>query len=63
MIGLLRSDEPFAVEPPQPTLAQIPALVEESRSAGLAVSFRSEVAAAVPEAGRPHGLPRGPGRA
>ena len=50
VIGLLRSNEAFAVEPPQPTLEQIPALVEESRSAGLAVSFRSDVAAAVPEA-------------
>ena len=37
VIGLLRAEEVSAVEPPQPTLAQIPALVEESRSAGLSV--------------------------
>jgi signal transduction histidine kinase len=42
VIGLLRPDESVdPIEPPQPTLAQIPALVEESRSVGLSVSYRS----------------------
>jgi signal transduction histidine kinase len=45
VIGLLRSEPPDGVEPPQPTLAQVPALVAESRSAGMEVSFRSDVAA------------------
>ena len=50
VIGLLRREELDGVEPPQPTLAQIPALVEESRSAGLAVEFHSAVDGSVPEA-------------
>jgi signal transduction histidine kinase len=46
VIGLLRREESVdGIEPPQPTLAQIPALVEESRSAGLSVRYRSEVGA------------------
>ena len=49
VIGLLRSEEVSAVEPPQPTLAQIPALVEESRSAGLSVDYRETVGARVPD--------------
>jgi signal transduction histidine kinase len=43
VIGLLRPEESAGVEPPQPTLAAIPALVEESRSAGLDVSFAGEM--------------------
>jgi signal transduction histidine kinase len=41
-----------ATEPPQPTLADVPALVEESRAAGMRVSCRIDVtgADAVPEA-------------
>ena len=46
VIGLLRSEPSDGVEPPQPTLAQVPALVEESRSAGMEVCFRSDVAGA-----------------
>jgi signal transduction histidine kinase len=49
VIGLLRSDEVAGVEPPQPTLAEIPALVEESRSAGLSVHYREDVGTPVPE--------------
>jgi signal transduction histidine kinase len=43
VIGLLRREEAAGVEPPQPTLAEIPALVEESRSAGLDVSFAGDM--------------------
>jgi signal transduction histidine kinase len=54
VIGVLRETEDGDVgpEPPQPTLADIPALVEESRAAGMRVSCRIEVAedAAVPAA-------------
>jgi signal transduction histidine kinase len=40
VIGVLREDGDESVpEPPQPTLAQIPSLVEESRAAGLEVSW------------------------
>jgi signal transduction histidine kinase len=49
VIGLLRHEAPEGVEPPQPTLAQVPALVEESRSAGMEVEFRSDIAADVPD--------------
>jgi signal transduction histidine kinase len=49
VIGLLRAEEVSGVEPPQPTLAEIPALVEESRSAGLAVNYREDVGANVPD--------------
>ena len=48
VIGLLRDGDSSVVEPPQPTLAEIPLLVEESRSAGLAVSLHQEVAGEVP---------------
>jgi signal transduction histidine kinase len=41
VIGVLREDTDGA---PQPTLAEIPALVEESRAAGMRVNFESEVA-------------------
>lgn len=42
VIGVLRESDQRAVEPPQPTLAQIPALVEESRAAGMRVRLRLE---------------------
>jgi signal transduction histidine kinase len=49
VIGLLR-EQPLgpAPEPPQPTLEQIPALVEESRSAGMAIRYRERIGSAVP---------------
>jgi signal transduction histidine kinase len=43
VIGLLRREESVGVEPPQPTLTAIPALVEESRSAGLDVTFAGDM--------------------
>jgi signal transduction histidine kinase len=49
VIGLLRREDGLGVEPPQPTLAQLPALVEESRSAGLDVDYRGDGIEAVPE--------------
>jgi signal transduction histidine kinase len=51
VIGVLREDG-GGTEPPQPTLADIPALVEESRAAGMRVGCRIDVpdAASVPEA-------------
>ena len=49
VIGLLRREEPDAVEPPQPTLAELGALVEESRSAGLAVTFAGDVPSGIPD--------------
>jgi signal transduction histidine kinase len=49
VIGLLRAEAPGAPpEPPQPTLEQIPALVEESRSAGMAIDYREDIRTAVP---------------
>jgi signal transduction histidine kinase len=44
VIGVLREgvDEGTPPEPPQPTLAQIPALVDESRAAGMRVVCRIE---------------------
>jgi signal transduction histidine kinase len=40
LVGLLRADEPLdAPLTPQPTLADLPALLEESRSAGMAVTL------------------------
>jgi signal transduction histidine kinase len=54
VIGVLResADGTEAVEPPQPTLADIPALVEECRAAGMRVACRIDAPAAdaVPEA-------------
>jgi signal transduction histidine kinase len=54
VIGVLResTDGAEAVEPPQPTLADIPALVEECRAAGMRVACRIDAPAAdaVPEA-------------
>jgi signal transduction histidine kinase len=43
VIGVLRDEPGDAVEPPQPTLARIPALVDESRAAGTQVSCRIEL--------------------
>jgi signal transduction histidine kinase len=44
VIGVLRDEGDEGVpEPPQPTLAQIPSLVEESRAAGLDVSWHDEL--------------------
>jgi signal transduction histidine kinase len=40
-VALLRSDEEEAVAPPLPSAAEIPALVEHARAAGLAVELRS----------------------
>jgi signal transduction histidine kinase len=53
VIGVLREGEDGGgTEPPQPTLADIPALIEESRAAGMRVACRIELpdGAAVPEA-------------
>jgi signal transduction histidine kinase len=52
VIGVLRdgSPEDGAPEPPQPTLDDIPALVEESRAAGTRVTCRIEIAGDVPPA-------------
>jgi len=41
VIGVLR-EQPDAVSPPQPTLDEIPALIEESRAAGMKVHSRIE---------------------
>ena len=49
VIGLLRREQSDAVEPPQPTLAELGALVEESRSAGLAVTFAGDVPSGIPD--------------
>jgi signal transduction histidine kinase len=47
VIGVLRDGAyAQAPEPPQPTLAEIPALIEESRAAGMHVTCRIEVEAA-----------------
>jgi signal transduction histidine kinase len=44
VIGVLREGAPgSALEPPQPTLAEIPALVEESRLAGMRVRWHIDV--------------------
>jgi signal transduction histidine kinase len=41
VIGVLREDtEEVSPEPPQPTLAEVPALIEESRAAGMRVNAR-----------------------
>jgi signal transduction histidine kinase len=43
VIGVLRDDtDDRAVQPPQPTLAQLPALIEESREAGMHVQLRMD---------------------
>jgi signal transduction histidine kinase len=43
VIGVLREEPDVAPERPQPTLADLPALVAESREAGVRVSLRTEV--------------------
>jgi signal transduction histidine kinase len=51
VIGVLREGpDDGAPEPPQPTLADIPALVEESRAAGMRVNCTIDVDADVPAA-------------
>jgi signal transduction histidine kinase len=55
VIGVLRDDaEEAALQPPQPTLAQLPALIEESRAAGMQI--RSRIA--LPEGELPAALGR-----
>ena len=49
VVGVLREGEDTA-EPPQPTLADVPALVEESRAAGMRVDFRAGVDGELPDA-------------
>jgi signal transduction histidine kinase len=49
VIGLLREEGPAArPEPPQPTLEQIPALVQESRSAGMVIEYSEDIRTTVP---------------
>jgi signal transduction histidine kinase len=52
VIGVLRDDAEKSAEPPQPTLAQLPTLLEESRSAGMTVreEIDAPAAEAVPDA-------------
>jgi signal transduction histidine kinase len=51
VIGVLREGaDDEAPEPPQPTLADVPALVEESRAAGMRVSCQIDVASELPAA-------------
>jgi signal transduction histidine kinase len=52
VIGVLRDGAEETSEPPQPTLAQLPALLEESRSAGMTVreQIDAPAAASVPDA-------------
>ena len=51
VIGVLR-DSPDDVEPPQPTLDAIPALIEESRAAGMRVRSRIEAGGGEATVGR-----------
>jgi len=47
VIGVLREDaDETVLEPPQPTLAQLPALLEESRAAGMKITWVDDPAAA-----------------
>jgi signal transduction histidine kinase len=49
VIGVLREPpDGDAPEPPQPTLADLPALIEESRAAGMRVAFDSQIAGSPP---------------
>jgi signal transduction histidine kinase len=51
VIGVLREeDSEDLTQPPQPTLADLPALVEESRAAGMRLSARIELGEAAPPA-------------
>ena len=43
VIGVLRAEAGDDPEPPQPTLADLPALIEESREAGMQVRFACEL--------------------
>ena len=46
VIGVLREDGGESLtQPPQPTLADLPALVEESRAAGMRITARDRAAA------------------
>ncbi|QFG27665.1 sensor histidine kinase [Actinomadura sp. WMMB 499] len=56
VIGVLRDEERDAGDRPQPVLADVPRLVEESRDAGTPVTLRDEVA-------EPGALPPAAGRA
>jgi signal transduction histidine kinase len=56
VIGVLRTDRPAdAPEPPQPTLGALPALADESRSAGVRVNLQVDI--------EPDEVPAGTGRA
>ena len=49
VIGVLRDDvDAEPPQPPQPTFAQIPALIEESRAAGMNVHLRDETGEEIP---------------
>jgi len=49
VIGVLREDTSESLtQPPQPTLADVPALVEESRAAGMRIKARIELGAVAP---------------
>lgn len=51
VIGVLREDTGESLtQPPQPTLADLPALVEESRAAGMRITARIELGEAAPPA-------------
>ena len=51
VIGVLREDSGESLtEPPQPTLADLPALVEESREAGMRITAQIELGDAAPAA-------------
>src|SRR3954465_11520573 len=51
VIGVLREDGGESLtEPPQPTIADLPALVEESRAAGMRITARIELGEAAPTA-------------
>jgi signal transduction histidine kinase len=52
VIGLLREEREDGLEPPQPTLDAIPALIEESRAAGMHVRSRIEVGGGEATVGR-----------
>jgi signal transduction histidine kinase len=50
VIGVLREDGASLTEPPQPTIADLDALVEESRAAGMRITARIELGDATPTA-------------
>ena len=49
VIGVLREDGGDGAEPPQPTLAQIPMLIEESQAAGMRVQWSVDAPGTVPD--------------